>query len=197
MRLGIHSVSYVFAPFFEAESLVQDFLAIGAHACKNVLQALLRDKTILKVCDASHTCNLYYCDMPVASSAAAHQAGPSLSLIQVGFGVLMDLKAIATAIGGEGAGTVAVVQPYIDIKGLHRQLSISSTPGIKKVTCKPAPGNSCHCQVSTHQPAASSVWLKAHSSKAGGRRVCTDEWTWTWTSCMLQHSCIRHSHDRA
>lgn len=45
----------------------------------------------------------------------------------------MDLKAIATAIGGEGVGCVSVVQPYIDIKTLHRQLSASNNPGIRKV----------------------------------------------------------------
>ena len=67
-----------------------------------------------------------------------------MAWFQVGFGALMDLKAIATAIGGEGAGTVAVVQPYIDIKSLHRQLRASNMPGIKKVTCTPVPGNSSH-----------------------------------------------------
>ena len=45
----------------------------------------------------------------------------------------MDLKAIATAIGGEGAGCVSVVQPYVDMKMLHRQLSASHAPGIVKV----------------------------------------------------------------
>ncbi|CAL5220190.1 g2162 [Coccomyxa viridis] len=54
------------------------------------------------------------------------------AILKVGFGILMDLKAVATAIGGEGAGCVSVVQPYIDIKTLHRQLSASSAPGIGK-----------------------------------------------------------------
>ncbi len=61
--------------------------------------------------------------------SALHHRSP----LQVGFGILMDLKAVATAIGGEGAGCVSVVQPYIDIKTLHRQLSASSAPGIGKV----------------------------------------------------------------
>ena len=47
---------------------------------------------------------------------------------------MMDLKAVATAIGGEGAGCVSVVQPHIDVKMLHRQLSASNTPGIGKVS---------------------------------------------------------------
>ena len=50
----------------EAEECAQDFLAIGAHACKNVLQALLRDKTILKVCDFSLFCILDLFDKPLA-----------------------------------------------------------------------------------------------------------------------------------
>ena len=74
MRLGVHIVLYIFALAFEAESLAQDFLAIGAHACKDVLQALLRDKTILKVCNAFRISNSYYFDRPVAPSAAAQQA---------------------------------------------------------------------------------------------------------------------------
>lgn len=45
----------------------------------------------------------------------------------------MDLKAIATAIGGEGAGCVSVVQPYIDVKTLHCQLSASHIDGIRRV----------------------------------------------------------------
>ena len=55
------------------------------------------------------------------------------TVLQVGYGLLMDLKAIATAIGGEGVGCVSVVQPYIDVKTLHRQLSAGNIPGIGKV----------------------------------------------------------------
>lgn len=57
-------------------------------------------------------------------------------MLKVGYGLVMDLRAIATGLGGEGAGCVSVVDPFIDIGSLHRALFSKSTPGIAKVEGK-------------------------------------------------------------
>ena len=42
--------------------------------------------------------------------------------MQVGYGLANDLWAIAAALGAEGAGCVAVVQPQVDVARVHREL---------------------------------------------------------------------------
>ena len=44
-----------------------------------------------------------------------------------------DLWAIAAALGDEGLGCVAVVEPQLDVGTLHRQLHKAHVPGIAKV----------------------------------------------------------------
>ncbi len=55
-------------------------------------------------------------------------------MLKVGYGLVMDLCAIAAGLGGEGAGCVSVVNPFIDIGSLHRALYSKGTPGIAKVS---------------------------------------------------------------
>lgn len=54
-------------------------------------------------------------------------------MLKVGYGLVMDLWAIAAALGGEGAGCISVVDPFIDVSALHRALYSKSVPGIAKV----------------------------------------------------------------
>ncbi len=58
------------------------------------------------------------------------------AMLKVGYGLLMDLRAIAIGLGGEGTGCVSVVDPFIDIGSLHRALYSKGTPGIAKVEGK-------------------------------------------------------------
>ncbi|BDA45672.1 probable exonuclease mut-7 homolog at N-terminal half [Coccomyxa sp. Obi] len=58
------------------------------------------------------------------------------AMLKVGYGLVMDLCAIAAGLGGEGAGCVSVVTPFIDIGSLHRDLYAKGTPGIAKVEGK-------------------------------------------------------------
>lgn len=51
----------------------------------------------------------------------------------MGFGLLTDLWAIATALGSEGGSCVAVVNPVIDMASVHRMLNARNVPGIRKV----------------------------------------------------------------
>ena len=53
--------------------------------------------------------------------------------LQVGYGLVHDLWAIAAALGDEGLGCVAVVEPQLDVGTLHRQLHKAHVPGIAKV----------------------------------------------------------------
>lgn len=53
--------------------------------------------------------------------------------LQVGYGLVHDLWAIAAALGDEGLGCVSVVEPQLDVGMLHRQLHRAHVPGIKKV----------------------------------------------------------------
>ena len=57
-------------------------------------------------------------------------------MLKVGYGLVMDLRAIAAALGGEGPGCVSVVDPFVDIGSLHRTLFAKSTSGIAKVEGK-------------------------------------------------------------
>lgn len=41
---------------------------------------------------------------------------------KVGFGLVHDLRAIAAALGGEGGGAIAVVEPAADVGSIHRFL---------------------------------------------------------------------------
>ena len=50
-----------------------------------------------------------------------------------------DLWAISAALGDEGLGCVAIVQPQLDVGTLHRQLLKARVPGIHKVQLKPLP----------------------------------------------------------
>lgn len=60
------------------------------------------------------------------------------AMLKVGYGLVMDLCAIAAGLGGEGAGCVSVVTPFIDIGSLHRALYSKGTPGVAKVSrCHP------------------------------------------------------------
>ena len=58
-------------------------------------------------------------------------------LLQVGYGLVHDLWAIAAALGDEGLGCVCVVEPQLDVGTLHRQLHKAHVPGISKVPAKP------------------------------------------------------------
>ena len=53
--------------------------------------------------------------------------------LQVGYGLVHDLWAIAAALGDEGYGCVSVVEPQLDVGTLHRQLHKARVPGISKV----------------------------------------------------------------
>lgn len=53
--------------------------------------------------------------------------------LQVGYGLVHDLWAIAAALGDEGLGCVSVVEPQLDVGMLHRQLHKAHVPGINKV----------------------------------------------------------------
>ena len=55
---------------------------------------------------------------------------------QVGYGLTMDMGAVAAALGGEGGSCVAVVSPTIEAGVLHRTLYAKHTPGVARV-CKP------------------------------------------------------------
>lgn len=54
-------------------------------------------------------------------------------LLQVGYGLVHDLWAIAAALGNEGLGCVSVVEPQLDVGTLHRQLHKAHVSGICKV----------------------------------------------------------------
>ena len=82
----------------------------------------------------------------------------------------MDLKAVATAIGGEGAGCVSVVQPYIDIKTQHRQLNASNTPGIGKVS-SPALSHLCLCRSQSAQAQSLPYVVDNRASEPGSNKV--------------------------
>ncbi|DBB01114.1 TPA: hypothetical protein ACH3X1_001005 [Trebouxia sp. C0004] len=57
-------------------------------------------------------------------------------VLKVGYGLVHDLWAIAAALGDEGLGCVAVVEPQLDVGTLHRQLHKAHVPGIAKVVGK-------------------------------------------------------------
>jgi hypothetical protein len=54
-------------------------------------------------------------------------------VMQVGFGLMMDLWAIASGLGGEGGSCISVVEPVVDVATVHRSLYARSVPGIAKV----------------------------------------------------------------
>ena len=54
-------------------------------------------------------------------------------VLQVGYGLKGDLAAIATALGEEGPGCIAVVEPQLEMGALHRLLLAKHVPGIRKV----------------------------------------------------------------
>lgn len=64
-------------------------------------------------------------------------------MLKVGYGLVMDLCAIAAGLGGEGAGCVSMVNPFIDIGSLHRALYSKGTPGIAKVSSRGHPRTRC------------------------------------------------------
>lgn len=57
-------------------------------------------------------------------------------VLKVGYGLVHDLWAIAAALGDEGLGCVAVVEPQLDVGTLHRQLHKARVAGIAKVVGK-------------------------------------------------------------
>ncbi|KAA6428680.1 MAG: hypothetical protein FRX49_01555 [Trebouxia sp. A1-2] len=57
-------------------------------------------------------------------------------ILKLGYGLVHDLWAIAAALGDEGLGCVAVVEPQLDVGTLHRQLHKAHVPGIAKVVGK-------------------------------------------------------------
>ena len=70
----------------------------------------------------------------LAQRLGQHAASdPGCCAIQVGYGLVHDLWAIAAALGDEGLGCVAVVEPQLDVGTLHRQLHKAHVPGISKV----------------------------------------------------------------
>ena len=63
------------------------------------------------------------------------KSSPSLLVFwQVGYGLAHDLKAVAVALGGDKAGSVAMADPVLDIKVLHAALRQQRAPGIAKVS---------------------------------------------------------------
>lgn len=48
--------------------------------------------------------------------------------------MVMDLRAVAAALGGEGGSCVAVVEPALDIGTLHRHLRRRQAPGVGRVS---------------------------------------------------------------
>ena len=59
-------------------------------------------------------------------------------LLQVGYGLVHDLWAIAAALGDEGLGCVSVVEPQLDVGTLHRQLHKAHVQGLSKVPAMPS-----------------------------------------------------------
>ena len=59
-------------------------------------------------------------------------------LLQVGYGLVHDLWAIAAALGDEGLGCVSVVEPQLDVGTLHRQLHKAHVVGINQVPAMPS-----------------------------------------------------------
>jgi hypothetical protein len=48
--------------------------------------------------------------------------------------MVMDLRAVAASLGGEGGSCVAVVDPALDIGTLHRFLVKHRAPGVRRVS---------------------------------------------------------------
>ena len=61
------------------------------------------------------------------------------SLLKLGYCLAADLRALGAAIGPEGGGAVAVVQPALDLAGLHRQLLQRGAP-IRQASAATRPG---------------------------------------------------------
>ncbi|GAB4821276.1 hypothetical protein N2152v2_008322 [Parachlorella kessleri] len=57
--------------------------------------------------------------------------------LKVGYSLVMDLRAIASALGGEGGSCVAVVEPALDVGTVHRFLVKHRAPGVRRAA---APG---------------------------------------------------------
>ena len=88
--------------------------------------------------------------------------------MQVGYGLANDLWAIAAAIGAEGAGCVAVVQPQVDVARVHRELrhrqalDISKVPGL---ACWVTPAPACVTDASMPLPLTQLrvlAWVSGH-----------------------------------
>ena len=85
-------------------------LTLPVGEVRRKLQALFRAQHILKVWQF-----LY----PYNSNMLLNKVHVR---VQVGYGLANDLWAIAAAIGAEGAGCIAVVQPQVDVARVHREL---------------------------------------------------------------------------
>lgn len=76
-------------------------------------------------------------DLPTLQAYVLHPLTalePLMCAMQVGFSMVMDLWALARALGGEGGSCVAVVTPVIEAGVLHRTLLSRHVPGIAKAS---------------------------------------------------------------
>ena len=127
-------------------ALVQDFLELDQSDLKALLQGIFRAPDILKV----RLCNSAPQTTQHACALRTHAGSP-----QVGFSLVMDLWALAAALGGEGGSCVAVVTPAVEAGVLHRTLLSRRAPGIAKAgafaralrmlptCCVPQPASPC------------------------------------------------------
>ena len=111
----------------EVASSWQDMLALTTSRVRDLLQAVLRSKSVLKV-----SCKLIKARVRQWTQiSTACELSPGL--VQVGFGLVLDLWAIARAVGSEGLNCVAVVEPQLDLGTLHRQLLKDRLPDVRMV----------------------------------------------------------------
>lgn len=57
----------------------------------------------------------------------------SPTTVKVGFNAAADLKAIARALGGAGAATVARTEPFVEVGAVNRFLRVRGAPGVSPV----------------------------------------------------------------
>lgn len=68
------------------------------------------------------------------SNPSSFSSTLAFAYLKVGYCMVMDLRAVAAALGGEGGGVVAVVEPALDVGTLHRFLLKHRVPGARKVS---------------------------------------------------------------
>lgn len=132
---------------------LQDLLSVPQPAVKDFLQSLLRDASVLKVRPGTDRAWTRYSIQWLIH--ALLRSAPLCSntcwiALQVGYGLVHDLWAIAAVLGDEGLGCVSVVEPQLDVGTLHRQLHKAHVPGINKVRqCQWTSAVTCICRQGT------------------------------------------------